>query len=345
MAVYPTQLAEPVSAPRLGDINGLQPLSTKRAIELQPQIEPGESCRSGEDSQVHKLIQWCPVTVSFLYYDPYQSFAPTYDSSTATLSYAQSVSLRDSRQTAQAWSNQPLPPLPPEEIAGEVRPPLDDTLASIDPSLFPSTSPQDVEKIDPSDMRLYLRMMEESQVIDKRLAENIDLLRALQEAQWSRLRKSETKATDIEIQASKRLLESLTSLANSRPRTPDISPPQHEGSSPYDIGPLLSASIVQSKPKAYYGILEKSNAKGVPDYVMAKEDTDTMMRDGSALMERKNSNHGTKKGKKGSSSSKAKHAAAAQNGTSANISPAIGQADLPQPTATSAHVKQETPIV
>jgi hypothetical protein len=120
-------------------------------------------------------------TVSFLYFDPGQSFAPTYDSSTATLSYAQSVGLGAGLDLAQEWKERPLPPLPPGEPAGPVRPSIDDTLSVIDPSLLSSS---DVNAIDPSELKVYLRAMEESQVIDQRLQENTELLRALQEAQW-----------------------------------------------------------------------------------------------------------------------------------------------------------------
>lgn len=205
-------------------------------------------------------------------------------------------------------------------------------MSSIDPALFTS---DDVEKIDPSEIRLYLRMMEDSQVIDQRLQENTELLRALQEAQWHRLRKSEPIASDVELRSARRLLESLTSLANARPRTPDIP----EDSSPFTSNPLISASIVQSKPRAYYGILDKANSKGIPDYVMAK-DTFGMMKDGSSNLAgppdlaRKNS---AQTGKKSKKSNKAKHAA--RNGTS--TSPAVQTSDLP----VAAQVKQETPAV
>lgn len=331
LAVYPTELAETWTAPRLGDSNGVFPMSTKRAIELQPQIEPGKM-HHFLPVVPHKLIrEQIMPPVSFLYYDPYQSFAPTYDSSTATLSYAQSVSLRESKQTAQEWSNQPLPPLPPQDLPASIRPPLEDTLASIDPSLFAAN---DVESIDPSEMRLYLRMMEDSQVIDQRLKENTELLRALQEAQWHRLRKSEPTASDIELKSARRLLESLASLANARPRTPDIT----EDATPYTSNSFISASIVQSKPRAYYGILDKANSRGIPDYVMAKDAYG--MKDGLNLavppdLARKNSAQSGKKSKK---SHKAKQAAQ-QNGTSA--SPAVQSTELPG----TSQVKQETPAV
>ncbi|KAK9897231.1 hypothetical protein P389DRAFT_54792 [Cystobasidium minutum MCA 4210] len=309
LAVYPTELADPSTAPRLGDINGIQPMTTKRAIELQPQIEP----------------------VSFLYYDPYQSFAPTYDSSTSTLSYSQSVSLRESRQSAQEWSNKPLPPLPPEDLTTSIRPSIEDTLSTIDPSLFTSN---DVEKIDPSEMRVYLRMMEDSQVIDQRLKENTELLRALQEAQWHRLRRSEPAASEVELKSARRLLDSLTSLANARPRTPDIS----ESSSPFTSNPFISASIVQSKPRAYYGVLDKANSKGIPDYVMAKDEHG--LNGGSSLnppdLARKNSTQAGKKSKKAN-----KAANKSNDKGRKSTSPAVQMTELPS----TAQVKQETPVV
>ena len=43
LAVYPTELAQSFSVPRLGELNGPQPSTSKRATELQPEIEPGES--------------------------------------------------------------------------------------------------------------------------------------------------------------------------------------------------------------------------------------------------------------------------------------------------------------
>lgn len=176
--------------------------------------------------------------------------------------------------------------------------------------------------------------MEDSQVIDQRLKENTELLKALQEAQWHRLRKSESTASDVELKSARRLLESLTSLANARPRTPDIP----EDASPFTSNPFISASIVQSKTRAYYGILDKANSKGIPDYVMAKDTYG--MKEGSNLagppeLSRKNSAQSGKKSKK---THKAKQAAQ-QNGTSA--SPAVQATELPG----SGQVKQETPAV
>lgn len=42
LAVYPTELAESSSVPRLGDLNGPRPMTSKRAIELRPEVEPGQ---------------------------------------------------------------------------------------------------------------------------------------------------------------------------------------------------------------------------------------------------------------------------------------------------------------
>lgn len=311
LAVYPTELADLSTAPSLGDLNGQQPMTSKRAIELQPEIEP----------------------VSFLYYDPYHSFAPTYDSSTSTLSYAQSVSLRESRQAMQAWDNRPLPPLPPRELAGPVRPSLEDTLTAIDPSLF-SASETSTAKLE--ETRLFLRMFEDSQIFDKRLEENKHLLRVLQEAQWHRLRKSVSKATDSEVESAERLLESLTSLANARPRTPDLS----DASSPFLSNPAVAASIVQTKPRAYYGTLDKANYKGIPDYVMAKEEGKAK-KEGSSLalpeLGRKNSSQGPKKSKKNIASAKKEKS---QVPLAATGSPAGQLSELAIPQT---QIKQETP--
>lgn len=273
--------------------------------------------------------------VSFLYYDPYQTFAPTYDSSTATLSYAQSVSLRESRQAVQAWDNRPLPPLPPEDLAASIRPPLEDSVSAIDPILC---STKNQETIQPEEVKVFLRMLEDSQVIDKRLAENTQLLRVLQEAQWHRLRKAESKASETEIKSAERLLESLTSLANARPRTPDLT----DSSSPFLSSPAITASIVQTKSRAYYGTLDRATSKGIPDYVMAKEDSKAK-KEGSSLvppeLSRKGSTQGQKKSKKTATSAKKEK----EKSQGVNIkagSPALQTSELTQHPA---QVKQETP--
>lgn len=244
------------------------------------------------------------------------------------------------------WEKRPLPPLPPAELAGPIRPSLTDSLASIDPELFSSN---EAEKVQPEELKLYLRMMEDSQIIDKRLAENTELLRALQEAQWHRLRKRQATASDLEIKSAERLLESLTSLANARPRNPELS---RYSSSPFvHTTSAITGSIVQTKSKAYYGILDKANSKAIPDYVMSKEheyDMNALKKEGSTLasttdISRKTSTQGQKKSKKNSSSSK-KDKNQAQNGSGS--SPTVQFSELPAGVNTAAspgQVKQETP--
>lgn len=214
---------------------------------------------------------------------------------------------------------------------------MEDSIASIDPSLFSPDDPNSTIK--PEEMKVYLRMLEDSQVIDKRLAENTQLLRVLQEAQWHRLRKANTKASEMEIKSAERLLESLTSLANARPRTPELS----DSSSPFLANPAIAASIVQTKPRAYYGTLDKSNSKGIPDYVMVNEDSKAK-KEGSSLappeMNRKGSSQGQKKSKKNAASTNKKEKDKNQviNGTAGSPTGQISES-TPQP----AQVKQETP--
>lgn len=170
------------------------------------------------------------------------------------------------------------------------------------------------------ELRQYLRSVEESAVIDKRLQENTELLRVLQEAQWARLRQAETTASQTELQSARRLLASLTSLANARPRTPDLAT-----TSPWSSASQAAARIVQNKARPYYGTLDRHNHRGIPDYVMSKEgDDEPDTGAGSTEMGRKNSNQGGKKVKR-SHKSKAQQAAAAAKAAAKMLEPVHSQ--------------------
>ena len=203
--------------------------------------------------------------VTFLYYDHYLSFAPTYDSSSASLSYRQSVSQRAARQSLQTWGQRTLPPLPPVESPSAVR-------SAIDPTLLQ----QEQGEASINDLTLYLRNVEDSQIVDQRLQENAELLRSLQEAQFERLRRSaagrdRTDAaalvSELEAETADRVSRSLTTILNARPRTAQ-SPIASEALPVEQAYRQIKREVVQPDAGAYYGLLDPRNGKGVRDYLM-----------------------------------------------------------------------------
>ena len=223
--------------------------------------------------------------MTFLYYGAYESFAPTHDSSTATLSYSQSTAWRSSRQTLRNWEKKRLPSLPQLPVASAPRPSLDAALSSIDPALF---SEQDgsssTDLPSQEEAKLILRAMEDNQVVEQRLKENTELLRILQEAQFEKLRRVNVPGSGeaqplsrIEQAAAKRLQTSLTSLLNARPRSEEpvsgIIP-----ASSRDIYKSLKQAIVQPETPIYRGTLDVNNSKSIRDRFMSGK------RDGSGAM-------------------------------------------------------------
>ena len=239
---WPSSFASP--APKLSDTNPRPAFSRHtKNTNLTPSAEP----------------------VTFLYYDPYLSFAPTYDSSSASLSYRQSVSQRTARQSLQTWGQRTLPPLPPAERPSAVRSALDPTLLQ-----------QNQEEASSDDLILYLRNVEDTQIVDQRLQENAELLRSLQEAQFERLRRSATGRDradaaalvgELEAETADRVSRSLTTILNARPRTSQ-SPVISEALPAEQAYRQIKREVVQPEASAYYGLLDPRNGRSVRDYLM-----------------------------------------------------------------------------
>lgn len=228
--------------------------------------------------------------VTFLYYDPYQSFAPTYDSSKATMSYAQSVLVRQSRQSVRDWEKRTLPPLPPihavkkeeEGMRGSPRIALSEAASLVTNSLA-----EGAEVLDPQLVKDALREVEEGRIIDERLRDNTEYLRVLQEGQWNRLRRSEERGQDPsrreaaraplpapsldEEEAARRVLASLTSLLNARPRSE--SNKLLDGVIPRTQSAYkdITARLVQAFPVGFYGTFDPAQHVAVRDGCMRGE--------------------------------------------------------------------------
>lgn len=202
---------------------------------------------------------------------------------------------RNSRQSVSAWHKKPLPPLPPFVPAGAPKPPLDE---AIDPALLEAVSSDeptseqaasDVPTVSSSlaVVKQAIREVEDTEVVERRLAENAELLRVLQEAQWERLRKSTTpgwggdawssrnnslpKLSKMEQESAARIGETLKTLLNARPRLSDtedaynpLLPMTHEQYT------FIKTLLVQPDAAPFYGVLDKSNAKGIREDMFPK---------------------------------------------------------------------------
>ena len=245
-------------------------------------------------------------SVAFLYYGAYESFAPTYNSSTATLSYSQSAAWRTSRQTLRNWEKKRLPilpPLPPTNSAN--RPSLNSSLAEIDPSLFGG-----VEEASQEDIKQILRIVEDNQIVDERLKENTELLRVLQEAQFEKLRNRHTltgtrdgsEPTELELAAAKRLEQSLTALLNARPRAE-----QYENgivpAGDREFYKTLKKALVQPERPIYQGTLDVNHSKSIRDRFMSGGQAGSEMVDAKPNLSQRRNSSSPKKAKKGVPSS------------------------------------------
>lgn len=159
-----------------------RPRSHSRTSQHSPTRSP---------SSHHREAQYvlCPLSsslltpalaapVSFLYYDPFSSFAPSHDSTGSTLSYTSSTSHLQSLSALEA--HRETSALPP-------------SLPTIDPSLTPLVlSPEEEELlralgVDPQAVKEGW----ESNLVDRTLGENGERLGLLLRGQWERLRKGE----------------------------------------------------------------------------------------------------------------------------------------------------------
>lgn len=195
------------------------------------------------------------------------------------MTYAQSVHLRQSRQAIRTWERRPLPLLPAFPPAKSARPPIDIAISDIDPLLVKESH------LTEQDLRLAIRTLEETSVVDARLQQNTELLRVLQEAQWDRLRRAADardptrdtfrEATPLENASANRLLEGLTSILNARPRVPD------DHTSPV-IGldhatfASMKANLIQPQSNIYHGVLDPSNAKAIRESLMTSDHASTL---------------------------------------------------------------------
>lgn len=216
-----------------------------------------------------------------LYYGPYASFAPTHDSSMATMSYMQSVRLNHGRSHLAEWNQRPLPSLPATEQLGPVREP-------VQLGVFDSQSIED------EDIKAFIRHVEDSSIIDKRLQENARLLQLLQEYQYSRLRqtasamvrdnnedgtpaaKSAEDVKAVEHESAQRVLATLKSIANARPRliAQDGSSVQSMLSTEREFWAKVKHEVVQDVQLPYYGTLPPDNARAVPETALARVEVD-----------------------------------------------------------------------
>ena len=243
---------------RLKDINPHPSASKNQPTDLVPRVEP----------------------VSFLYYDAYASFAPTYDSGRATMSYAQSVHVKTSRQTVRDWETRSikLPPLPPTSRASD-----EGASRDVAKMLHQAQSTSSGEGLSEEDIAWALKTMDTSRVIDQRLAQTAEHLKYLQEAQWARLRASQERgsihsqrvlpsATVEENEAVQRVVEGLSGILNARPRMlGDIAtalPPSKDNLR------RLANELVQTQTEGYYGSLDKMNAKAIRNDVMTIQKTE-----------------------------------------------------------------------
>lgn len=172
--------------------------------------------------------------------------------------------------------DRPLPPLPPLPHSGQIR-------EALDPVLLASSIGLNEEEV-----HAAIREMEDSEQIDVRLRENTELLRILQEAQYDRLRKASVpqkqdkdskpadspkpEVSEVENSAAQRLLESLQSIANARPRSYTIQD-QIQGFVNRDPAHWrrVRAELIQRKQIPYRGTLEEGGQKAIRDSLMVRE--------------------------------------------------------------------------
>ena len=203
--------------------------------------------------------------VTFLNYDPYASFAPTYDSSGATLSYADSA-LYISSQSALAKYRE-LRKLPQSERLVE----SSSSVASTSKALIASGSEIEAEPNLPADLGFTLEDLQKDLTTlpleaGPILARSAQKLRSLQLAQWQRLgravktsTKQLPKPTTNELREASEALGILSALIPSTgtqllPATATL----HEQ--------MLELNKGSTRP--FYGSLERTNDKAVKESVL-----------------------------------------------------------------------------
>lgn len=132
-----------------------------------------------------------------LYYGPYASFAPTYDSSDASISDAASAMVRRTkldpraRAVRNAWTKPGSARIIPSE---EIPPPPPAPGGSVEIEL-----PADLDdSIEPEVFRAALEEAERNERIERRLKWNAELLGRLQQLQWDRVRRGHARARSQE---------------------------------------------------------------------------------------------------------------------------------------------------
>ncbi|GAA97701.1 uncharacterized protein L969DRAFT_279374 [Mixia osmundae IAM 14324] len=151
---------------------------------------------------------------NMLYYDPFASFAPSYDSAGASLSYGQQLERLMSRQRASEARHRPASG--PSSRA--IEPIAIEDPGEIDPQLLEGYS------LNTRDIIEAVEDMAEEEEITRRLVENAGRLRSLQAAQLNRLHAQarnhdihipvKLAATEQEAREAKYLLASLGSLVS-----------------------------------------------------------------------------------------------------------------------------------
>ena len=148
-----------------------------------------------------------------LYYDPYQSFAPSYDSSPSTLSYAQSNSHALSRNRLGRWAadldsvnTAPLPPPLPTTVLTD--PPAALELTDMEKELLREVG------VESEALAKGWKSTEQQMKVWEMLRSNGELLTLLMKGQQGRLRKGDELAGLGETEAGELILTKSIGMPN-----------------------------------------------------------------------------------------------------------------------------------
>ncbi|ORY90837.1 hypothetical protein BCR35DRAFT_107993 [Leucosporidium creatinivorum] len=209
-----------------------------------------------------------PTPVTLLYYDPYQSFAPSYDSTASTLSYSESTTHRLSKTRLKRWEDDlalvdstPFPPPIASTSAIEPSPKLELTQAEKELLREAGVESEEFEE--------GWEGVERQLKVWDTLQMNGELLGDLMRGQWRRLREGVSEAGPGEAEAASRLYDSFSTLLASRPRSSSSTTTAAlvpSASSIHSALPTLLASM--AREPAYQGTLDPQNQRAVKESAM-----------------------------------------------------------------------------